>query len=86
MINWKVRVRNRLFWTSLIPAVILVVQLVISMFGVTVDLSEVSGRLVSIADAIFAVLVILGIINDPTTHSYSDSTQAMGYTEPKKSY
>ncbi len=34
--------------------------------------------------AVFAVLVILGVVTDPTTAGVSDSKQAMTYTEPKK--
>ena len=32
----------------------------------------------------FAVLTILGVVTDPTTDGITDSTQALGYTEPKK--
>jgi len=29
-------------------------------------------------------MVILGVVNDPTTEGIKDSDQAMTYTEPKK--
>lgn len=82
MINWKVRVKNKAFWVALIPAVILVVQLVAGLFGWNIDLTDISGKLVAIVDAVFAVLTILGIVQDPTTKGIKDSERALTYKEP----
>ena len=82
MINWRVRINNRQFWTSLIPALALVVQAVLGVFGITVQLDSLVGRLVAVVDAVFAVLVILGIVVDPTTAGVGDSRRAMQYEEP----
>ena len=82
MINWKVRVKNKAFWVALIPAVILVVQLVTGLFGWSIDLTDISGKLVAIVDAVFAVLTILGIVQDPTTKGIKDSERALTYKEP----
>ena len=82
MINWKVRVKNKAFWAALIPAVILVVQLVAGLFGWSIDLTDISGKLVAIVDAVFAVLTILGIVQDPTTKGIKDSERALTYKEP----
>lgn len=84
MINWKVRVKNKNFWLSLIPAIILLAQVVAEPFGLTLDLGELGNQLLAIVNAIFAVLVILGIVEDPTTAGIADSAQALTYTEPKK--
>lgn len=84
MINWKVRIKNKNFWLSLIPAIILLVQVVAAPFGLVLDLGELGNQLLAIVNAIFAVLVILGIVEDPTTAGVGDSSQAMTYTEPKK--
>lgn len=82
MINWKVRIKNKAFWVALIPAVILVVQLVAGLFGWSIDLTDISGKLVAIVDAVFAVLTILGIVQDPTTKGIKDSERALTYKEP----
>lgn len=82
MINWEVRVKNKAFWVALIPAVILVVQLVAGLFGWSIDLTDISGKLVAIVDAVFAVLTILGIVQDPTTKGIKDSERALTYKEP----
>ena len=83
MINWKVRIKNKLFWAELIPAVALLAQAVASVFGWTIDLTTLVGKLLAVVDAVFAVLMILGIVVDPTTEGVRDSKQAMTYDEPK---
>lgn len=82
MINWTVRIKNKTFWTTLIPAVLLLIQAVAAPFGLTLDLGEIGNQLVAIVNAVFAVLVILGIVADPTTEGVSDSERALGYNKP----
>ena len=82
MINWTVRIRNKQFWVSVIPALALVIQAVAAVFGWTLDFSNLTGRLIAVVDAVFTLLVILGIVVDPTTAGVGDSRRAMGYEEP----
>lgn len=82
-INWKVRIKNKAFWVSLIPAVLLLVQVVAAVFGYTLDLGDLGNKLLAVVNALFAVLAILGVVTDPTTAGVGDSTQALTYTEPK---
>nr|DAH27698.1 MAG TPA: holin [Caudoviricetes sp.] len=83
-INWKVRLQNKTFWLALIPALLLLVQVVAAVFGISLDLGPLGDKLLAVVNALFAVLTILGVVTDPTTAGVNDSTQAMGYTEPKK--
>ena len=83
-INWSVRIKNKTFWLSLIPAVLLLVQVIAAVFGFTLDLGEFGDKLIAVVNAVFVVLTILGVVTDPTTSGVSDSKQAMTYTEPKK--
>ena len=83
-INWTVRIKNKAFWISAIPAVLLLVQVVASVFGYTLDLGELGNKLLAVVNAVFSVMVILGVVADPTTEGVGDSEQAMTYTEPKK--
>lgn len=83
-INWKVRIKNKAFWVALIPAVLLLVQVVANVFGYTVDLGDMGNKLLAVINAVFAVMSILGIVTDPTTAGITDSIQALTYTEPKK--
>ena len=83
-INWMVRIKNKNFWLSLIPAVLLLIQVIAAVFGFTIDLGDLGNKLLAVVNALFAVLAILGIVTDPTTAGVSDSNQAMNYAEPKK--
>lgn len=84
--NWKVRFKNKQFWISLIPALALLVQAVAALFGWTLDLTELTGKILAVVDALFAVLVILGIVVDPTTAGVGDSLRALNYEKPWKDY
>lgn len=81
-INWEVRIRNKNFWLSIIPAIILLIQAVANVFGFIIDLGELGNNLLVVVNAVFAVLTILGVVNDPTTAGLNDSDRAMGYNEP----
>jgi phi LC3 family holin len=83
-INWKVRIKNKTFWLSLIPTVLVLIQLVMKTFGVELDFGEVGNNLIAIVNTVFVLLGILGVVVDPTTAGIPDSTQAMTYKEPKK--
>ena len=83
-INWIVRIKNKNFWISLIPAVLLLVQVVAAVFGFTLGLGELGDKLLAVVNALFAVLTILGIVTDPTTAGVGDSKLAMTYTKPKE--
>lgn len=82
-INWLVRLKNKAFWVAFIPAVLLLIQVVAAVFGVTLDLGALGNQLLAVVNAAFAVLTVVGVVNDPTTQSLCDSDSAMGYKEPK---
>lgn len=83
-INWLVRLKNKNFWLTLIPAVLLLIQVVAAVFGYTLDLGDLGNKLLAVVNALFAVLSILGIVTDPTTKGITDSAQAMTYEKPKE--
>lgn len=83
-INWIARLKNKNFWVTLIPAVLLLIQVVAAVFGFELDLGDLGNRILDVVNALFAVLAILGIVTDPTTAGIGDSKQALTYTEPKK--
>ena len=84
MINWTVRIKNKNFWLAVIPAVLLLVQTVAAVFGYTLDLGDIGNKLIAVVNAAFGVLVVLGVVVDPTTAGISDSKQARGYNFPKE--
>lgn len=83
MINWTVRIKNKNFWLAVIPAVLLLVQTVAAVFGYTLDLGDIGNRLIAVVNAVFGVLVVLGVVVDPTTAGVSDSNRAMNYKKPE---
>lgn len=84
MINWTVRIKNKNFWLAVIPAVLLLIQAVAAVFGYTLDLGDIGNKLIAVVNAAFGVLVVLGVVVDPTTAGIADSKQARGYNWPKE--
>ena len=82
-INWIVRLKNKAFWVAIVPAVLLLAQQVCGIFGVKIEIAGLSDQLLAIIGTLFAILSLIGVVNDPTVATPSDSKQAMTYTEPK---
>lgn len=82
MINWKVRISNKTFWLTIVPALALVLQTFLAVFNIKIELGETIDKLLVFINALFAVLVIVGVVNDPTTSGISDSSRAMTYETP----
>ena len=82
-INWSVRIKNKVFWFAIIPAILMLIQTIGNVFGIVFDFGDLSDKLLAVIEAVFVVLAILGIVADPTTTGVSDSEQALTYTKPK---
>ena len=72
MMNWKTRIKNKTFWLALVPAVLLLAQVVAVPFGYKFDIDLINKQLLDIVNAVFGVLTIVGIIADPTTAGITD--------------
>ena len=83
-INWKVRLKNKTFWLAIVPALLLVIQTVASLFGYAWDFVALNQQIAAVINAVFAVLAILGVVTDPTTAGVTDSDRAMTYEKPKE--
>ena len=82
-INWKVRIKNKSFWLAIVPMMILLIQQVAKIFGYEIDMMQLGEQLIALIGTVFAILALIGIVNDPTTKTLSDSEQALTYTKPK---
>lgn len=82
-INWKVRLKNKTFWVTLIPLLFLIVQQVCGLFGLQLPVDGVAEQVLAIVETLFLIIGLLGIANDPTTAGLNDSEQAMTYQLPK---
>lgn len=83
-INWLVRIKNKAFWVALIPAVLMLIQMIAAVFGYNLDLGALGDKLLAVLNSLFLVLAILGIVTDPTTEGVADSERALTYEKPKK--
>ena len=83
-INWKVRIWNKQFWFAMVPAILLIIQAGAAIFGFSLDFGDLGNKILAFIDAIFVILVLLGIVNDPTTAGYGDSHRARNYDAPWK--
>lgn len=69
----KKRLKNKTFWVALIPAILLVIQSVLAVFNVTVDFAWLSDKLLEVVNTVFTLLVVLGVVVDPTTKGIMDN-------------
>lgn len=83
-INLKVRAKNKLFWLAMVPAFLLVLQIVAGWFDYELAADLIGEEAAGFINAVFALLAILGVVVDPTTDGVDDSKQAMRYHAPKK--
>ncbi len=84
MINWKVRFKNKRFVIAFIAGLLLLVKQVSVLFGYNLNTELFNTNINNVVDAVFLLLGLLGIVNDPTTRGFSDSEQAMTYEKPKE--
>lgn len=75
MINWKLRFKNKATLIAIASTVILLAQ----QLGL-----KLPDNIADVVNTVLTLLVLLGVVNDPTTAGVSDSIKALTYTEPKK--
>lgn len=78
--NWKVRLRNPVFWTSFLAALVTFVYSVLGLFGVVPGIAQ--EQILQIVSAVLSFLATIGVLIDPTTKGLSDSERAMQYEKP----
>lgn len=75
MINWKLRLQNKVTLVALLGAVFLMAQ----QFGLEIPKNIQDG-----VNTFVYILVLIGVVNDPTTEGISDSNRALDYHEPSE--
>lgn len=75
MINWKLRFKNKATLLAIASTVILLIQ----QIGF-----KLPDNIADVVNTFLTLLVLLGVINDPTTEGIGDSPKALRYAEPKK--
>lgn len=74
-INWKLRLQSKFFWVALISLIVLLTQ------QLGFDIFPKNWE--EVLNTVLSILILLGVINDPTTAGLNDSEQAMDYLRPK---
>ena len=83
-INWKVRIKNKNIWLALVPALALLAQAFANIFNFKLEFGETVDKILVFINVLFAFLVLVGVVNDPTTAGLSDSSRALEYHEPSE--
>jgi phi LC3 family holin len=87
MINWKVRLKNRNWVIAFLSQIMIVAQMVLAYLNSTgvieFQLTDaIQNNVLTIVNAIFVLMSMLGIVQDPTTKGYRDSERALKYKDP----
>lgn len=88
-INWKVRIKNPVFWVQLAAAVVLPILAYLGLSWEDMTTWPALGAVLleAIKNPVILISVAVSVwnlITDPTTAGLSDSAQALTYTAPKK--
>lgn len=83
MINWILRFRNKTILTALIAGIVQVVYLVLDMAGIVPSVT--SDQVLELCSLLISVLLIAGVVIDPTTDGVGDSDLALTYEYPRNS-
>ena len=81
-INWKLRLMNRTTLAALAAGLVSLLYILLGALGKVPAVTQ-SQAMDGVAAAL-NVLVLLGVVTDPTTEGISDSARALQYTEPAK--
>lgn len=81
-LNWKLRFKNKATLIALIGSIITLVYQILGIFGVVPGISE--EVVINLVGIVINILVSIGVVVDPTTAGFTDSDQAMTYTDPKE--
>ena len=89
-INWKVRFKNPVFWFNLAASIFLPMLAYLGFNWEDMTSWQAVGNVLlqAVQSPVIVASVLVSVwnlLNDPTTSGLSDSSQALTYTEPKKS-
>jgi phi LC3 family holin len=87
MINWKIRFKNWLWVSSFISQVMIVLQIFLvglNAAGLTdfVLSEDIKGWVLALSNAVFVLLSMLGLVQDPTVEGVGDSQRSLTRYEP----
>ena len=75
MINWKLRFKNKATLIAIASTMILLAQ----QLGL-----KLPDNIEDVVNTVLTLLVLLGVVNNPTTAGFKDSEKALTYDKPKE--
>ncbi|MCI1574744.1 MAG: phage holin [Weizmannia coagulans] len=88
MVNWKVRFKNPTWVVAFVSQLFILIEVILTglhAVGITdfVLTDAIKGWVLAVINAVFGILAMLGVVQDPTTSGLKDSDQAKTYVKPK---
>lgn len=74
-INWKLRYKNKATLSAIVATIILLSQ----QLGL-----KLPDNISEVVNTALTLLVLLGVVSDPTTQGLSDSDNALNYHQPRE--
>ena len=74
-INWKLRIKNKATLSAIVATIILLAQ----QLGL-----KLPDNISEVVNTALTLLVLLGVVSDPTTQGLSDSDNALNYHQPRE--
>ena len=81
-INWKLRLKNKVTLTEIVLGVVGIAYKILAMLGIVPPISE--NEVIEVVMLVIELLVLLGVVVDPTTAGVGDSQLAMSFDKPKE--
>lgn len=87
MINWKVRIKNPVFWVQIVAAIVLPILTYLGLSWEDMTSWAALGSIFvqAVSNPVILVSVVVSVwnaINDPTTKGLADSTRSLTYDKP----
>lgn len=76
-INWKIRFKNKLWLSTFFGAIIVFAYTMCRLFDIELPIQEY--ELSKLIESLLTGLMLIGILQDPTTPGFQDSELALTY-------
>ena len=81
-INWKLRFQNKVTLSAILLGVVALVYQILGILGIAPEITQ--NEIGQVITMVIDLLVMLGVVVDPTTSGVSDSNRALSYKSPVK--
>ena len=81
-INWILRFQNKVTLTAIVLGIVALIYQILGILGIAPAITQ--NEIIQVVSMVIDLLVLLGVVVDPTTAGVSDSERAMSYVEPNK--